>query len=142
MDQPRVQLEQRPEVASTRTCAGLLADVHRAANALHRLGVRRDDTVSLLSPNCDELITALLAAQLAGIVAPVNPALAGHHVAELIRRAGARVVITASPEPDPEAFATSAELARQGLADHVLVLRPTCAGQDKGGFLHLTGRRT
>ncbi|MEJ8672440.1 AMP-binding protein [Streptomyces sp. MS1.AVA.1] len=84
-----------------RTYADLLADVHQAANALHHLGVRRHDTVALLSPNCDELVTALLAAQLAGIVTPVNPALAGDHVAELVRRAGARVVITASPELDP-----------------------------------------
>ncbi|MFG3289082.1 acyl-CoA synthetase [Streptomyces sp. NPDC048179] len=113
--------------AKSRTYAELLADVHRMANALHRLGVRRHDTVALLSPNCDELVTALLAAQLAGIVTPVNPALAPGHVAELIRRAGARVVITASPELDPAAFATSAELAREGLVDHVLVLRPTAA---------------
>lgn len=115
---------------SSRTYAGLLADVHRAANALHRLGVRRTDAVALLSPNCEELVTALLAAQLAGIATPVNPALARDHVGELIRRAGARVVVTASPELDPEAFATSAELARQGLVDHVLLLRPTGAGQD------------
>jgi fatty-acyl-CoA synthase len=115
---------------SSRTYADLLADVHRTANALHRLGVRRHDTVALLSPNCDELITALLAAQLAGIVTPVNPALARDHAAELIRRAGARVIITASPELDPEAFATSAELARQGLVDQVLVLRPTGERQD------------
>ncbi|MEU9052132.1 acyl-CoA synthetase [Streptomyces sp. NPDC048384] len=108
-----------------RTYADLLADVHQAANALHHLGVGRHDTVALLSPNCDELVTALLAAQLAGIVTPVNPALAGDHVAELVRRAGARVVITASPELDPDAFATSAALARQGLVDHVLVLGPT-----------------
>ncbi|MEE1765173.1 acyl-CoA synthetase [Streptomyces sp. SP18BB07] len=109
----------------TRTYVDLLSDVHQAANALHGLGVRRHDTVALLSPNCDELITALLAAQLAGIVTPVNPALSRDHVAELIRRAGARVVVTPSPELDPETFATSTELARDGLVDHVLVLRPT-----------------
>ncbi|MFE7274969.1 acyl-CoA synthetase [Streptomyces sp. NPDC057623] len=116
---------------SSRTYADLLADVHQAANALHRLGVRRHDTVALFAPNCDELITALLAAQLAGIATPVNPALARDHATELIRRAGARVVVTASPELDPEAFATSAELARQGLVDHVLVLRPTGGRQDR-----------
>jgi fatty-acyl-CoA synthase len=126
----RIALTVLPDAASwrtprTRTYADLLADVHGVANALHGVGVRRNDTVALLSPNCGELITALLAAQLAGIVTPVNPALARGHVAELIRRAGARVIITASPELDPEAFATSAELARDGLVDHVFVLRPT-----------------
>ncbi|WP_234343190.1 acyl-CoA synthetase [Streptomyces fulvoviolaceus] len=130
----RTALTVLPDAASwrtpaTRTYSRLLADVHQAANALHRLGVRRHDAVALLSPNCDELVTALLAAQLAGIATPVNPALTRGHVAELIRRSGARVVITASPELDPETFATSAELARDGLVDHVLVLRPTAAGQ-------------
>ncbi|MFD5793098.1 acyl-CoA synthetase [Streptomyces diastatochromogenes] len=128
----RTALTVLPDAASwrsprSRTYADLLADVHRTANALHRLGVRRHDTVALLAPNCDELITALLAAQLAGIVTPVNPALARDHVTELIRRAGARVIITASRELDPEAYETGAELARQGLVDHVLVLRPTGA---------------
>lgn len=131
----RTALAVLPDAASwrapkTRTYADLLADVHQAAGALHRLGVRRHDTVALLSPNCDELITALLAAQLAGIATPVNPALAAGHVAELIRRSGARVIITSSPDLDPEAFATSAELAREGLVDHVLVLRPTGGRQD------------
>ncbi|MFJ9867941.1 acyl-CoA synthetase [Streptomyces sp. NPDC101165] len=128
----RTALTVLPDAASwrsprSRTYAELLADVHRTANALHRLGVRRHDTVALLSPNCDELITALLAAQLAGIATPVNPALARDHVTELVRRAGARVIITASEELDPEAYETGAELAEQGLVDHVLVLRPTGA---------------
>ncbi|MEU6352995.1 acyl-CoA synthetase [Streptomyces sp. NPDC047072] len=128
----RTALTVLPDAASwrtpkNRTYAELLADVHQTANALQRLGIRRHDTVALLSTNCDELLTALLAAQLAGIVTPVNPALARDHVAELIRRSGARVVVTASPELDAEAFATSAALAEEGLVDHVLVLRPTAA---------------
>ena len=49
-----------------RTFAELLADVHRYANLLHDLGVRRGDAVALMAPNCAELITATLAAQLAG----------------------------------------------------------------------------
>ncbi|MEU8756451.1 acyl-CoA synthetase [Streptomyces chartreusis] len=128
----RTALTVLPDAASwrtprNRTHTDLLADVHRAANALRRLGVRRHDAVALLAPNCDELVTALLAAQLAGIAAPVNPALARDHVAELVRRAGARVIVTASPELDPEAFATATELARLGLVDHVLLLNPIAA---------------
>ncbi|MCG7204767.1 acyl-CoA synthetase [Streptomyces arenae] len=128
----RTALTVLPDAASwrtpkERTYAELLGDVHQTANALHRLGISRHDTVALLSTNCDELLTALLAAQLAGIVTPINPALARDHVAELIRRSGARVVVTASPELDAEAFATSAALAEAGLVDHVLVLRPTAA---------------
>ena len=62
----------RWEQPAERTFAELLADVHRYANVFHALGVRRTDGVALLAPNCDELITATLAAELAGIAAPIN----------------------------------------------------------------------
>ncbi|MEV7385474.1 MULTISPECIES: AMP-binding protein [unclassified Streptomyces] len=141
----RTALAVLPDAASwrsprTRTYARLLADVHRTANVLYRLGVRRHDTVALLAPNCDELITALLAAQLAGVVTPINPALARDHVAELVHRAGARVIITASQELDAGAYATSIELAQQGLVDHVLVLRPTGAADENGRELRPADR--
>ena len=69
-----------------RTFAELLADVHRHANLFHDLGIRRDDAVALMSPNCAELITATLAAQLAGIAAPKGSGLLRQHLAELLRR--------------------------------------------------------
>jgi fatty-acyl-CoA synthase len=61
---------QRWQQPARRTFAQLLADVHRYANLLHELGVRRSDAVAIMVPNCAELITATLAAQLAGIAAP------------------------------------------------------------------------
>ena len=64
---PDAERWQRP---AKRTFAQLLADVHRYANLLHELGVRRTDAVAVMAPNCAELITATLAAQLAGIAAP------------------------------------------------------------------------
>ena len=72
-----------------RTFAGLLADVHAYANAFHAHGVRRGDAVALLAPNCAELVTATLAAELAGIAAPVNGSLSqdGPPAATHVRRA-------------------------------------------------------
>ena len=58
----------------------------RIANALTALGVRRPDAVTLCGPNTSMLYAATLAAQAVGIAAPVNPALSGEHIAELIRR--------------------------------------------------------
>jgi fatty-acyl-CoA synthase len=58
--------------ARGRTFAELLADVHRYANLLHLLGVRRGDAVALMSPNCAERVNAPLAAQVAGIAAPLS----------------------------------------------------------------------
>lgn len=110
-----------------RTFAELLADVHRCANLFHELGVRRDDAVALMAPNCAELITATLAAQLAGIAAPLGGGLSREHLAELLRRSGARVLVTAGPDLAPETWHTARSLARDGLLDAILVLRPTGA---------------
>ena len=110
-----------------RTYAELLADVHRCANLLHRLGVRRGDAIALMAPNCTELITATLAAQLAGIAAPLNGALSRGHLGELLRRSGARVLVTAGPELSPTTWQTALDLAGEGMLDAILVLRPTAA---------------
>ncbi|SCG66089.1 acyl-CoA synthetase [Micromonospora inositola] len=110
-----------------RTFAELLAEVHRYANLLHDLGVRRGDAVALMSPNCAELITATLAAQLAGIAAPLGGGLSRPHLAELLRRSRARVLVTAGPELAPDTWDTAQALARDGLLDAILVLRPTGA---------------
>lgn len=110
-----------------RTYAELLGDVHRIANTLRDFGIQRGDAVALTAPNCAELIPALLAAQLAGIAAPINAALSAEHLSELLRRSGARVLITAGPELDPDAWERAQALAATGALDAVLVLRPTAA---------------
>jgi fatty-acyl-CoA synthase len=106
-----------------RTFAELLADVHRYANLLRRLGVRRGDAVALMSPNCAGLVPATLAAQLAGIAAPLNGNLSRDHLTELLRLSGARVLITAGPELAPDVWHKAQALA--GELDAILVLRPT-----------------
>lgn len=109
----------------TVTFAELLADVHRTANLLHQFGVHRQTAVALIAPNCAELITATLAAQLAGIAAPVNGALSIDHITELLHRSGARVLIAAGPELDPPSWETAQRLITAGAVDTVLLLAPT-----------------
>lgn len=116
---------ERWEHPAERTYAELLADVHRHANVLHALGVRRTDTVALLAPNCDELVTATLAVQLAGIAAPINNGLSGQHIAELLRRSGARVLVAAGPDLAPEVWERARELAVQAGMEALLSLSPT-----------------
>lgn len=108
-----------------RTFAGLLADVHRYANLLRQLGVRHGDAVALMSPNCADLVPATLAAQLAGIAAPLNGNLSRDHLTELLRLSGARVLVTAGPELAPDMWDRTQALA--GELDAILVLRPTGA---------------
>ncbi|WP_067902187.1 acyl-CoA synthetase [Nocardia vaccinii] len=112
-----------------RSYSQLLADVHRYANLLHALGVRRGDAVALIAPNCAELVPATLAAQLAGIAAPINGGLSPDHIAELLRRSGARVLIAAGPELAPDIWTAARELAARGLVNALLMLRPTAASE-------------
>ncbi|WP_245671338.1 AMP-binding protein, partial [Nocardia amamiensis] len=112
-----------------RSFTQLLSQVHRYANLLHELGVRRGDAVALIAPNCAELIAATLAAQLAGIAAPINGGLSPRHIAELLQRTGARVLITAGPELAEPVWDSARVLSADGLLDAVLALRPTTAGE-------------
>ena len=106
------------------TYAELAATVTRIANALTALGVRRGDAVTLASVNTSMLYAATLAAQAVGIAAPVNPALSGERIAELIRRTGSRVLVAAGPELDPQLWQRLLEVARQAGMTAVLALRP------------------
>ena len=119
---------ERWEHPAERTYAELLADVHRYANVLHALGVRRTDAVALLAPNCDELVTATLAAELAGIAAPINSGLSGQHIAELLRRSGARVLVAAGPDLAPDVWESARELAARPGWKPSSSLRPTGVG--------------
>ena len=103
----------------------LLSDVHRIANSLTLLGVRRTDAVGLLSPNVAGLVPAMLAAQAAAIAAPVNPALGPAQVSELLRAAGARVLIAAGPEISPAGWDMACSVAESLHLDALLALRPT-----------------
>jgi fatty-acyl-CoA synthase len=106
------------------TYAELAGTVTRIANALTALGVRRQDAVTLSGVNTAVLYAATLAAQAVGIAAPVNPALSGERIAELIRRTGSRVLIAAGPELDPQLWQRLLEVARQTGMTAVLALRP------------------
>ncbi len=106
------------------TYAGLAGTVTRIANALTALGVRRGDAVTLSSVNTSMLYAATLAAQAAGIAAPVSPALSGERIAELVRRTGSRVLVAAGPELDPQLWQRLVGIARQAGMTAVLALRP------------------
>ncbi|WP_435582225.1 acyl-CoA synthetase [Amycolatopsis thermoflava] len=124
-----------------RTFAGLLGDVHRYANLLHEIGVRRRNAVALISPNTADLVPATLAAQLAGIAAPLNGGLSREHLAQLLRRSGARVIVTAGPELSVATWETAHALAQDGQVDAVLVLRPTGATGPAPDLPNLPGVR-
>ena len=112
------------------TYADLAGTVTQIANALTALGVRRTDAVTLSAPNTSMLYATTLAAQAAGIAAPVNPTLSDDHLAGLIRRAQSRVVVTAGPELNEQLWRRMLAVARRAGVTAVLALRPDGARGD------------
>ena len=112
------------------TYADLAGTVTQIANALTALGVRRPDAVTLSAPNTSMLYATTLAAQAAGIAAPVNPTLSDDHLAGLIRRAQSRVVVTAGPELNEQLWRRMLAVARRAGVTAVLALRPDGARGD------------
>ena len=112
------------------TYADLAGTVTQIANALTALGVRRPDAVTLSAPNTSMLYATTLAAQAAGIAAPVNPTLSDDHLAGLIRRAQSRVVVTGGPELNEQLWRRMLAVARRAGVTAVLALRPDGARGD------------
>ncbi|WP_198955527.1 acyl-CoA synthetase [Frankia sp. CcI49] len=106
------------------TFADLRDRVNQVANVLTRLGVGRRDAVAILAPNNGLVLAALLAAQTVGIAAPLNPGLAHDQIVGLLRLSGARVLVTAGPELDPQVWATAVRLAAGAGLRVVLAVRP------------------
>ncbi|WP_034804182.1 acyl-CoA synthetase [Intrasporangium oryzae] len=129
------------ERPTERSFAELLMDVHRYANELYTLGVRRTDSVALVAPNCDELVTATLAAELAGIAAPVNVGLSGEHITELLGRSGARVLVAAGPDLAPQVWESAREIAVDAGIEALLALGPTGTGSSQAGLRPIDGVR-
>jgi fatty-acyl-CoA synthase len=115
---------ERWDQPSTRTFGELAADVHRVAHVLSGLGIGRRDAVAIVSVNCEQLATALLAAEAVGIAAPINPALVAEHAQHLVELSAAQVVVAAGPELDPPSWDLARTLVARTGATALLALRP------------------
>ncbi|MCA0240665.1 MAG: acyl-CoA synthetase [Proteobacteria bacterium] len=93
--------------------AGFFGRVTQTANALHALGIGRDDVVSLLLPLVPQAFYALFGAQAAGIANPVNPFLEAEQIAHILRAAKTRVLVTLGPSRGFDIWEKVARLRRQ-----------------------------
>jgi fatty-acyl-CoA synthase len=81
------------------TYAELLADVTRAANALHELGVAEDHPVAFVLPNLPETHFVIWGGEAAGAVLAINPTFEPAQIATLMKTARGRVLVTLAPSP-------------------------------------------
>lgn len=76
------------------THAGLLAEITRAANMFHALGLRPDVGVAaFLAPTLAEVPVLMLGAEVAGITSSINYLLSAGAIADLLRVQEARVLV-------------------------------------------------
>jgi fatty-acyl-CoA synthase len=129
-DRPAVSVlpdAERLHTPLVRSFAELAEDVHRAAAVLAGLGVTRREPVAVISVNCAEMLSLLLASEAVGIYAPINPGLAPEHAISLLRLSGAKVIAASGPELDEGVWTQARTIAEATGARALLALRPTAA---------------
>lgn len=77
----------------------LFADITRAANAFQQLGVGPQEVVGFVLPNLPETHFTIWGGEAAGIVMAINPLLDAAQMAELLRAAKVKVLVTLAPTP-------------------------------------------
>ncbi len=75
----------------------LFADITRAANAFHDLGIKPGEVLAFILPNLPETHFTLWGGEAAGIVMAINPLLEAKQMAGLLNAAKASVVVTLAP---------------------------------------------
>ncbi|WP_166359654.1 acyl-CoA synthetase [Pseudomonas akapageensis] len=75
----------------------LFADITRAANAFHDLGIKPGEVLAFILPNLPETHFTIWGGEAAGIVMAINPLLEAKQIAGLLNAAKASVVVTLAP---------------------------------------------
>jgi fatty-acyl-CoA synthase len=107
---PKGSAEEPPFACSY---AELLRRVTQAANLFHRLGIGAGDVVAYALPSLPQTHFALYGAEAAGIACAINPLLEAKHVVEILRAAGAKVLVTLGPGPGGELWEKMAAVVEQ-----------------------------
>jgi fatty-acyl-CoA synthase len=89
------------ERTHTWSYAELLGEITRAANMFGALGVTGDAPVAFVLPDLPETHFTIWGGEAVGVAFAVNPLLEPSHIAELLRAARARMLVTLAPTPLP-----------------------------------------
>jgi len=105
--------------------AELFTGITQTANLLYSLGIRSNDVIAILLPNCIECHLALWGGEAAGIVLPLNPLFSDDKLATMLNVAQAKVLIAYGADADV-AFWTKALKLRQQVPtlQHLLRVMP------------------
>ena len=114
--------------------AQFLAQMHRAANLFHDLGVGRDDVISFLLPNLPHTLYTFFGGEAAGIVNPINPLLEPSTIRDICLAARTKVLVTLGEFPGADIWPKVTAIRKElpGLQTIVRVLGPS---DEKDGIL-------
>lgn len=107
------------------TYAEFFGDVTRVANMFGRLGVRADSVIAYVLPNLPETHFTIWGGEAAGIVFAINPMLEAAAIAELVKAAGASVLVAPAPFADADIwFKLQPILAQLDQLQHLVLVLP------------------
>ncbi|MFZ6645917.1 AMP-binding protein [Undibacterium sp. TJN25] len=132
--QPSAELDDAPLVWSFEE---LWDNVKRAGNLFRSLGIQRGEPVALLAPHIPSAQFAFWGAQLAGCVFPINFLLNAEHIAQLLKAAHVKVVVTLAATDElsiNQQVMRAVELA--GCVQHVLEIDVNERTRASGSFQH------
>lgn len=89
----------------TWTYREFIEDITRTANLFHALADGAEPRIAMLLPAVAEGHLTLWGGETAGVVCPINFLLSVDHIAELIRAAGANILVALGPDPDLDIWA-------------------------------------
>lgn len=82
------------------TYRNLYKGITQTANALHHLGLKKQEVVSFLLPNLPETLFAMWGAQTIGIANPINPLLEPEQIISIMNAAESKILIIAVSTAD------------------------------------------
>lgn len=122
----RIDEHRQPMVWDYRS---LFARITASANLFHELGVGPRDVIAFVLPNLPQTHLVTWGGQAAGIVFAINPLLEPAAIAELLKKAGARLLVTLAPQPGMDLWSRLQPLlAGVTSLAHVLLVAPGSQG--------------
>ncbi|WP_321795562.1 acyl-CoA synthetase [Burkholderia sp. BCC1988] len=91
----------------------LVRDITRTANMFARLGVNSQSVIAYVLPNLPETHFVIWGGQATGIVCAINPLLEGEAIGQLLKAAGASVLVTLAPFPGTDLWQKVADILRE-----------------------------
>ncbi|KVP81490.1 acyl-CoA synthetase [Burkholderia ubonensis] len=91
----------------------LVRDITRTANMFTRLGVSSHSVIAYVLPNLPETHFVIWGGQAAGIVCAINPLLEGEAIGNLLKAAGASILVTLAPFPGTDLWQKVADILHE-----------------------------